>query len=63
MEAHKLVGGQTLGSVSGLYSLAVGFVISLVAIVIVSLVTPAPTAEMIEEFDDVSLGRINFDEE
>ena len=58
-----LVGGQTLGSVTGLYSLAVGFVISLVAIVIVSLVTPAPTAEMIEEFDDVSLGRINFDEE
>ena len=58
-----LVGGQTLGSMTGLYSLAVGFVISLAAIVIVSLVTPAPTAEMIEEFDDVSLGRINFDEE
>ncbi len=57
------VGGQTLGSVTGLYSLAVGFGISLLAIVIVSLVTPEPTAEMIEEFDDVSLKRINFDEE
>lgn len=58
-----LVGGKTLGSVTGLYSLAVGFAISLAAIVIVSLVTPAPTAEMMEEFDDVSLRRINFDEE
>ena len=57
-----LVGGQTLGSTTGLYSLAVGFAVSLVAIIIVSLVTPAPSAEMIEEFDDVSQKRMNFDE-
>lgn len=57
-----LVGGSTLGSVTGLYSLAVGFAISLLAIVVVSLVTPAPTSEMIGEFDDVSQKRINFDE-
>lgn len=57
------VGGSTLGSATGLYSLAVGFVVSLLAIVIVSLVTPAPSEEMNEEFDDVSLRRINFDEE
>lgn len=57
------VGGATLGSVTGLYSLAVGFTISLFVIVVVSLVTPAPTKEMIEEFDDVSKRRINFDEQ
>lgn len=48
-----LVGGQTLGTVTGLYSLAVGFILSLVAIVVVSLLTPAPTSEMLQEFDDV----------
>ena len=58
-----LAGGQTLGTVTGLYSLAVGFAVSLLAIVVVSLVTPAPSEEMNEEFDDVSLRRINFDEE
>ena len=58
-----LVSGATLGSVTGLYSLAVGFAVSLLAIVAVSLLTPEPSAEMMEEFDDVSLNRINFDEE
>ena len=58
-----LVSGATLGSVTGLYSLAVGFAVSLLAIVAVSLLTPAPSAEMVEEFEDVSLNRINFDEE
>lgn len=58
-----LLGGQTLGTVTGLYSLVVGFAVSLLAIVIVSLVTPAPSPEMVEEFEDVSQKRINFDEE
>lgn len=58
-----LVSGQTLGSVTGLYSLAVGFAVSLVAIVVVSLVTPAPSAEIMEEFEDVSKKRIDFDAE
>lgn len=57
------MGGQTLGTVTGLYSLAVGFAVSLLAIVIVSLATPAPSQEMVEEFEDVSQKRINFDEE
>lgn len=47
-----LMGGQTLGTVTGLYSLAIGFALSLIAIVVVSLLTPAPTAEMLQEFDD-----------
>lgn len=57
------VGGQTLGTVTGLYSLAIGFAVSILAIIIVSLVTPAPSQEMVEEFEDVSKNRINFDEE
>ncbi len=47
------VSGQTLGSATGLYSLAIGFALSLLAIVAVSLATPAPSREMLEEFDDV----------
>lgn len=53
-----LMSGQTLGTVTGLYSLVVGFALSLLAIVIVSLVTPAPTKEMIQEFEDVQNGNI-----
>ena len=53
-----LVGGQTLGTATGLYSLAVGFVISLVLIVIVSLLTKAPSEEMLQEFEDVKNGNI-----
>ena len=49
------VSGQTLGAVTGLYSLAVGFALSLAAIVAVSLLTPAPDAEMLREFDDVKM--------
>ena len=49
-----LVGGQTLGTYTGLYSLAVGFLFSLVMIVIVSLVTKAPSKEITDEFDRVA---------
>lgn len=53
-----LMGGQTLGAVTGLYSLVVGFALSLVCIIIVSLLTPAPSAEMLKEFDDVKNNHI-----
>lgn len=49
-----LVQGETLGSITGLYSLAVGFAVSLLFIVSISLVTPAPGEEMREAFDDVN---------
>ncbi len=48
-----LVNGQTLGTATGLYSLAIGFVISFVLIVIVSLLTKAPSREIVEEFEAV----------
>lgn len=48
-----LVAGQTLGAVTGLYSLAIGFLISILLIVIVSLCTKAPDAAILAEFDRV----------
>ena len=47
------VGGQTLGSVTGLYSLAVGFFVSLLCIVVVSLATKEPAKEITDEFERV----------
>ena len=46
-----LVGGQTLGSATGIYSLLVGFIISIILIVVFSLLTPPPTEEMLQEFE------------
>ncbi len=48
-----LVSGTTIGSITGLYSLAPGFIISLLAIIIVSLVTRAPSDAILKEFDEV----------
>ena len=48
-----LVAGQTLGTVTGLYSLAIGFFISILLIVIVSLSTKEPDASILAEFDRV----------
>ncbi len=49
-----LVSGQTLGSATGLYSLVVGFALGLICIIVVSLMTPAPSEEMLKEFDEVA---------
>lgn len=46
-------GGKTLAEGTGLYSLAIGFVISIVCIVVFSLLTKEPTEEMMIEFNDV----------
>lgn len=54
-----LVGGETLGTVTGLYSLVVGFAVSLLLIILVSLCTKAPDAEMLREFEDVASGKVN----
>lgn len=48
-----LVGGQTLGTATGLYSLAVGFAVSVLCIVIFSLCTKEPSKEILAEFDSV----------
>lgn len=49
-----LVSGQTLGSYTGLYSLAVGFAVSLVMIIIFSLATKEPSKEITDVFDQVA---------
>ncbi len=49
---------STLGTYTGMYSLLVGFFVSLFFIVIVSLVTPKVSDEIIKEFEDVKVGNI-----
>ncbi|MGN0154643.1 MAG: sodium/proline symporter PutP [Lachnospiraceae bacterium] len=44
---------NTLSSQTGLYSLAVGFLVSLILIVVVSIITKKPSEEMMKEFDDM----------
>lgn len=48
------VGGQTLGAYTGLYSLAVGFVVSLFLIIVCSLATEKPSKEITDVFDKVA---------
>ena len=56
-----LMGGKTIGAATGVYSLLVGFFISLIFIVVVSLLTKAPSAEIVAEFEDVASGK-SFDD-
>lgn len=49
-----LVGGQTLGAATGLYSLVVGFALSTLMIVIFSLATKEPDQEILKEFDQIA---------
>ena len=49
---------NTLGTQTGLYSLAIGFVISLLLIVVVSLCTKTPSTEMLQEFKDMKENNI-----
>ena len=49
-----LVGGQTLGTATGIYSLLIGFFISLILIVVVSLCTKAPDEGVLADFDKVN---------
>lgn len=58
------VAGSTLAERTGLYSLVIGFAVSLALIIIVSLCTKAPQDEILQEFDDVRNGvKCGADEE
>lgn len=48
----------TLGTYTGAYSLLIGFFVSLLFIVLVSLVTPKVDEEVIKEFEDVKNGNV-----
>ncbi len=45
---------QTIGAATGIYSLLVGFFVSLICIILVSLVTKEPDAQIVKEFEDVA---------
>ena len=45
--------GLTIGGVTGIYSLAIGFPISLIFIIVVSLLTKEPSQEIMDEFEAV----------
>lgn len=45
--------GRTLGSMTGIYSLLPGFLISSICIILVSLFTEDPSAQMLQAFDKV----------
>lgn len=49
-----IMGGKTIGTVTGVYSLLVGFAVSMLLIVVVSLSTKAPDAAVLEEFEKVN---------
>lgn len=58
------VNGQTLGSSTGLYSLILGFVIALIAIVLASkLSKKGPHPDILQEFEDVKVNNIPENQE
>ena len=50
----------SIGTATGIYSLLVGFFVSLICIVAVSLCTKAPDAEIVKEFEDVANNKIEL---
>lgn len=53
-----LISGSTIGSVTEIYSLLIGFAVSIIVIIIASLATKEPSAEILKEFEDVKMGRV-----
>ncbi len=49
-----IVGGQTPYAATGIYSLLLGFFVSLLCIVVVSLMTKEPEQEILTEFEKVN---------
>jgi sodium/proline symporter len=45
----------SLGQITGLYSIVPGFCISLIFIILVSLLTPPPSQEILDEFEEASV--------
>ena len=48
------IGGETLGTSTGIYSLVIGFFLAALVAVIVTLITKAPSKEICDEFDKVN---------
>lgn len=56
-----IINGQKLCDVTGIYSLLVGFCLSLVFIVVTSLSTPKPSESIVAEFEQVRSGTGKFE--
>lgn len=56
-----LIQGEKLCDVTGIYSLLIGFAVSLVCIVVFSLATKAPSQEILAEFEKVKSGAAEFE--
>ena len=48
--------GGTIGGVLNIYELLPAFIVSIIFIVVVSLITKKPSAEIEKEFDEVKAG-------
>lgn len=53
-----LIAGETIGNATGLYSLAIGFPVALVVMIIVSLITKKPSDEIVAEFEAVKKAEV-----
>lgn len=49
-----IISGQTIGASTGLYSLAIGFPVAFVVMLVVSLITKKPSDEIVKQFESVA---------
>lgn len=56
-----VVNGETIYAATGIYSLLVGFAVSIVCIVVFSLMTKAPSQEIVAEFERVQSEKETFE--
>lgn len=56
-----VVNGETIYAATGIYSLLVGFAVSIVCIVVFSLMTKAPSPEIVAEFERVQSEKETFE--
>lgn len=56
-----VVNGETIYAATGIYSLLVGFAVSIVCIVVFSLMTKAPSQEIVAEFERVKSEKETFE--
>ena len=51
---------KPMGGLFGIYELLPAFIVGLILLVVVSLITPAPDQEMMEEYDEVMTTSANI---
>lgn len=51
---------KPMGGLFGIYELLPAFLVGLILLVVVSLITPAPDAEILKEYDEVKVASANI---